>query len=881
MVFWTIKIYLRRNTNQILLGVLFLQISFTTASAALGNQQSEYISYADKIALPPGFQSRTIEQKRAWVQSKLKTKPSDSYPYYRLSAFLEDRVRNLEEVYKICAHKAPPLLDDLEYREVCIRSSRNYISVELYKLKNYEIFQQSKRLENREVAVKSLTNIAWAESQEGLFHDAFSRFHEIFRLIPKDNIKLKIRTNTVIATIYIVNGGKDFILRAIKMLKDVIRDCKLLISNEKMKQTELHASYIFAHYNIGIAYLLHLHEYEKAIPFFKVAAGKGSFIKADANTFLALSAVYAKKYDMAEKILQKSMAFSARDGIRDAYLSCYRKIIKVQLGHEAELSSCLSLDNNTTLEVLLDIHKRLFDIAQFDHKQDLYKSFVDLFRTKIEPEYKKRASTSASSTEIMRLEIEAKNKDDKIALGHKIKVFLYVLLVISALLVVMLVLLLRSIVVIKEQKNKATSRKTRLLSILSSIDEGIIIIGHDLEIASIASKFTLELLDTEPNCLSLQELLEKLGLKGDNLARNIEVLRLMLGQDQLTWDINSISLEKASQVSEKTIHFHWSPTFEQGLLKEIVLSIRDVTEVLMLQRDYQNKVEHLALIKSGAMGRHFIADTEKLLASLSQADYANLRTDLKDIHTLKGEARVMELNNIRDNLHLLEQKIIDKDIEKVSQVVNNLVDNIAHMKQMLEINQPDSYLPPFEQFRQRLEVIFQNARQRLNEYKIELLYSLNFEDIKLSSKESRLLQTIVLHSTTNSVDHGFLVENFLSDQAIIKVELKSKNKCNILLLEDNGVGIDWNFIKERSHGLGLPTATRSQLAINLFSGGFSSVSKTTTTSGRGIGMASLVHVVEQLKGRIVLTSSKQGKGTLIKVMWESARENSLIADSAS
>ncbi|HEY1326462.1 MAG TPA: Hpt domain-containing protein [Casimicrobiaceae bacterium] len=125
------------------------------------------------------------------------------------------------------------------------------------------------------------------------------------------------------------------------------------------------------------------------------------------------------------------------------------------------------------------------------------------------------------------------------------------------------------------------------------------------------------------------------------------------------------------------------------------------------------------------------------------------------------------------------------------------------------------------------------------------------------------------HLLRNSLDHG--LESREARQKAGKAEtgeisLTVKQVGNEILIElaDDGAGIDFARVRERARSVGLVAADadpgEQQLIECLFQPGFSTASKVTQISGRGIGMDVVRSEIAALGGRVEVQSAP-GKGT--------------------
>ncbi|TGN11755.1 chemotaxis protein CheA [Leptospira ilyithenensis] len=130
------------------------------------------------------------------------------------------------------------------------------------------------------------------------------------------------------------------------------------------------------------------------------------------------------------------------------------------------------------------------------------------------------------------------------------------------------------------------------------------------------------------------------------------------------------------------------------------------------------------------------------------------------------------------------------------------------------------------------------------------------------------------HMVRNSIDHG--IESSIEDriqagkppEALIVLAASHKAGEILIEISDDGKGIDPESILKRAKEKGLykegdPIKEEQVLAF-LFEPGFSTKSKVTELSGRGVGLDVVKRNVESLRGRIEI-DSKKGEGTTFRI----------------
>jgi chemosensory pili system protein ChpA (sensor histidine kinase/response regulator) len=125
------------------------------------------------------------------------------------------------------------------------------------------------------------------------------------------------------------------------------------------------------------------------------------------------------------------------------------------------------------------------------------------------------------------------------------------------------------------------------------------------------------------------------------------------------------------------------------------------------------------------------------------------------------------------------------------------------------------------------------------------------------------------HLLRNALDHGIesraaRVASGKLDTGEISLTVRQVGNEVVIDLADDGSGVNFDRVRERARGLGLfaegTSPTDAQLVEFLFQPGFSTASKVTQISGRGIGMDVVRAEVAALGGRVEVATTT-GKGT--------------------
>ncbi|HVI88279.1 MAG TPA: chemotaxis protein CheA [Dongiaceae bacterium] len=158
-----------------------------------------------------------------------------------------------------------------------------------------------------------------------------------------------------------------------------------------------------------------------------------------------------------------------------------------------------------------------------------------------------------------------------------------------------------------------------------------------------------------------------------------------------------------------------------------------------------------------------------------------------------------------------------------------------------------------------------------NELGKEISLTTSGEETELDKTVIERLNDPLVHLIRNSIDHGLesAEQRQLagkSAQGNIHLSARHSGDKVLISIRDDGRGLDRQRIqaKAEENGLLVPGTklSDSELFQLIFQPGFSTASKVTNLSGRGVGMDVVKKTVEGLRGNIDITST-QGEGTVI------------------
>lgn len=204
-----------------------------------------------------------------------------------------------------------------------------------------------------------------------------------------------------------------------------------------------------------------------------------------------------------------------------------------------------------------------------------------------------------------------------------------------------------------------------------------------------------------------------------------------------------------------------------------------------------------------------------------------------------------------------------------SRVENNLrqLSRITRELQMSSMSLRMVSLKPLFQKMQRL------ARDVASKSGKKIKFRIEGEDTEMDRTVVEQIGDALVHMIRNSVDHGIetpevRLANGKSEFGDVLLRASYVGQNIVLELEDDGAGIVSEKVLGKAKKRGLAAEdkeyTREEILQMIFLPGFSTVEAVSDFSGRGVGMDVVRSNVQQLRGRIDLTST-EGSGSKLSI----------------
>ena len=487
---------------------------------------------------------------------------------------------------------------------------------------------------------------------------------------------------------------------------------------------------------------------------------------------------------------------------------------------------------------------------------------------------------------------------------------------------------------LNEHLEERVEEQTReIKSIMRNIQLGIVVIeGEDLHITGTYSDAVKDIFEVrDVGGMEAVQLLFHQALVSRELRDQIAtIISTSLDEDPLVFECNEhlLPTEVVYQYEQKKIlQFDWKPVVDNNdLIEKVIVAVKDVTSLKVLEEESKNRERELLFLgeilsisprkfsqfMEASVG--FMSDNKRVLQLNQNIDQNSLKLIFINLHTIKGAARALDLNQLTPVVHEAEQTISDmmtgeqpvnrdlcitenakvetlldyyqnlnseklgRSSGEVLSITQDLANRIhrancdvmdeVQVEKRLEIQEINSeiekmtFLCAGDLFSEILMDVEMLARDLDKEYPT---IEVNTEGIHFSIEGQKLLRNAFVHIIRNSMDHGIETPDIReklgkSPAGHIFVRLQEKSRSEGKYLEicygDDGAGLNLKSIHELAVKKGVIDEGQSlppeELAQLIFHSGFSTSKSLSDISGRGVGMSAIREYFQKHEGRVTL-----------------------------
>jgi HPt (histidine-containing phosphotransfer) domain-containing protein/HAMP domain-containing protein len=462
---------------------------------------------------------------------------------------------------------------------------------------------------------------------------------------------------------------------------------------------------------------------------------------------------------------------------------------------------------------------------------------------------------------------------------------------------------------VEERTRELAGRNRDLRLVLDTVNEGLLTVDREGRLAQERSAMIDRWFGAYTTPIPFADYLRPLD---ENFALFFSLAYEALLEDILPFEVNLQQLPSRLRHQERVFQFSYLPMFEGEQLSGLLVTVNDITAELAVTRHEAEQRELLAIFEGLMHDRQlflsFFDEASELVEGISAAD-VDLELLRRLVHTLKGNAALASLHLVAQICHDIEDQIEQTQgnsadptakilvlrerwlmltqslrsflgergrstVEVEVGDIEALVDDLARGGNLGELATRLSAwrCAPASRLFARLAEHARSLASRLG--RGDLIVEIDSDGVAIDPQRWAPLWAELIHLIRNAVDHGLEpaaqrapLGKPVRPRLRLGVHLRSEGF--VVEVEDDGRGLDWEAIRRSARRRGLPADSEGDLLSALFSGGVSTRAEVTTTSGRGLGMAALHRRVEELGGRITV-SSRPSAGTCWRLQFPSS-----------
>jgi len=460
----------------------------------------------------------------------------------------------------------------------------------------------------------------------------------------------------------------------------------------------------------------------------------------------------------------------------------------------------------------------------------------------------------------------------------------------------------------RKAQSRLDRRNGELQLVLDSVDQGLLSIDRDTRVGVERSAAVDTLLgpitpgDRFPDVLRAHDstLAEWWELAWEGLLDGFMPIELVLTQFPSRLTVGDQHLSLSYKPITQGASEDWS---------RMMIIVSDISQEVERERAEAAQRETMAifvrLMRDREGVEQFLSESASLVAAICNESARDEAVQKRRIHTLKGNSALYGLDTISRCCHDLETRLEDRgglpdasDRTELRGVWDQLQAQLAPLlgteeSDHLTVEHGDytslvdalrSGVPradvldtlvswtqtPTHRILGRVQDQAAGLAERLGKAPVEIAVESN--GIRIPEETWAPFWSAFVHAVRNSIDHGLEAPEERASKGPGRLSLRTETRgdCFVISIGDDGRGIDWDKIRAKAQGAGLPAESRDDLIAALFSDGVSSRDAVSETSGRGVGMSALRDATRSLGGHITV-ESQRGHGTTFSFVFPAER----------
>lgn len=387
---------------------------------------------------------------------------------------------------------------------------------------------------------------------------------------------------------------------------------------------------------------------------------------------------------------------------------------------------------------------------------------------------------------------------------------------------------------------------------------------------------------------------ESLGANDADVVATLNLAWEQVSEGVLPTELTIDQLPRQLTRNGRQFRLSYRPIPEADEATAALLVVNDVTAEVQQLKEQAEQREAIAIFENVVKDRSgfqsFLEETERLVASVVQNRSDRLLL-LRSIHTVKGNCALFQIHSVAQECHETEEETepgqypkpeaIERIQERWKQFtarVRTLLGGVddgafklrrSEWTELMELTQKQA---PHGAIKAKLwELQLEPTQVRLGGFaeqaqrtaaklgKNGLNVVVQDNGVRLPSERWKYFWANFAHVIRNAVDHGIEAPDDrerLGKPRAGTLILASTVRNDSVWIEvtDDGAGIAWEAVREKARQRGLPHASPGDLEAALFADGVTTRQQASEYSGRGVGMAAVRQVVDEMHGYVEIVS---------------------------
>lgn len=467
--------------------------------------------------------------------------------------------------------------------------------------------------------------------------------------------------------------------------------------------------------------------------------------------------------------------------------------------------------------------------------------------------------------------------------------------------------------------------KANMKNLLEGIDEGLFYFDQEGKVAPERSAALARLLPDSEKLSTIQEIATTYGKKKVKDTEScLKLLWPEVEDDFMSMFEISVTMLPSKvqlEVDDETRHviFEYKALNNpQGDLEKVIVVVKDVTELLRNEREANLQAERVRKISKAASNvdayRAFVDEGQAIIERIA-SEFKKTISDInqpqlkRDLHTIKGMTSLFEYTAFADNIHTIEDIIMEESLEGgLNQILAKWNESLIQwntetqdLAKALGFNDKEDIVQVektkifklAEFAKQKGDAKLKDLCDNLTRYDISSVFNnyatyieklvektpdkaakltFNSASDPINFEEVKVIDGCFVHILRNCMDHGIESKDERAkanknEEGQIDISFNRQPNGHLAFtIKDDGGGIDGDKLAKKVVESGQWTQEHANQAshkdkINLiFMPNLSAKDEVSDISGRGVGMDAVRETLEELGGQISI-ESKLGVGT--------------------